>query len=108
MTLGLLFLLCFELDEAIKCHVCDNVKEDNTCFHKSYICSGGITESCFTRRVSLGPVVVKIQRGCGSTCYTVVSNRRFRKIEFLCCKKSFCNTHNIWPETPDKNIPWTF
>ncbi|XP_061449366.1 prostate and testis expressed protein 14-like [Rhineura floridana] len=96
LAVGFLALVYFDMDGTVQCRFCRNVKPDNTCSHPETTCRAGVWKLCYSRLISKGLSVVRVNRGCTKKCETITYKKNDYAKYMLCCDQDLCNNHKIW------------
>ncbi|XP_030394510.1 secreted seminal-vesicle Ly-6 protein 1-like [Gopherus evgoodei] len=104
LTLGLPALLCLATADPLQCNGCFRLSQDGSCKIGQYTCTATLNESCFTRKITSGNEILRVERGCTVICDDLVLNNYDYKETTQCCMdRSFCNVHNPWPQIPQED-----
>ncbi|XP_067418624.1 acrosomal protein SP-10 [Emydura macquarii macquarii] len=101
LALGFPALLCLATAVPLQCNGCFKLLQDGSCKLGQHTCTAAPEESCFTRKITLGSQILRVERGCTHLCDDLVFNNYDYKETTQCCAdRHFCNIHNPWTQIP--------
>ncbi|XP_077162371.1 uncharacterized protein LOC143821839 [Paroedura picta] len=98
LLLCVLVMLSFEVGGGAQCQGCYNIRSDNSCATRPYMCEigHGGRRRCFIRKTLRRGMIMRVTRGCAYYCRTGAVYNRGSYVVTWCCSSDNCNSMNAW------------